>query len=278
VLPKGWDQLEDEDGDIYYVRPDGGTQWEWPDVVQAEKQAKWLEEEEQRIEEEAKAELESFAAKMRAEEEADKKRQAEQKEAVARLERERVEAYEAAMAAKKLAEAEAEAAEAARRAQVIQEEAEVMTKWRADVEAFYTQRNQAREQAAAELKARRAAEEGDEVRQARRELEIRLQGRQGCKGLLDVLREAYGSEEATNVEVITAALSFVQAKRVRHVKEITKFRLTEAMVGALPGLDADATASRLREALQRVGETISTEPPKPVLNPSMSPTERGYIR
>jgi hypothetical protein len=48
-------------------------------------------------------------------------------------------------------------------------------------------------------------------------------------------------------------MRFIDAKRVRHVKEILKFKMTDDLVAALPNLD-DASASRLRGALVKQAE------------------------
>ena len=93
-----------------------------------------------------------------------------------------------------------------------------------------------------------------ERRSGRRERERRLEGKSGCFGMLSALREAYGNEtDACSAEVFEAAMRFIDAKRVRHVKEILKFKMTDDLVAALPNLD-DASASRLRGALVKQAE------------------------
>merc|ERR1712196_480505 len=85
----------------------------------------------------------------------------------------------------------------------------------------------------------------------RKEREKRLQGRAGCAGLLSVLRETYGDEaEACSAEVFSAASTFVQTRRLRHVCEIAKFKKVEELVKWLPNLD-EAKAAALRESISK---------------------------
>ena len=43
ALPVGWRALRDKSGHAFYVRPDGGTQWEFPSEAQLAEQAVWYE-------------------------------------------------------------------------------------------------------------------------------------------------------------------------------------------------------------------------------------------
>jgi len=132
--------------------------------------------------------------------------------------------------------------------------------------------DKAREDEAAKLK---QAAELTERRQQRFERERRLQGRAGCAGLLQVLRHAYGDEaEACSPEVFDASMRFVEAKRVRHVKEILKFNMKAQLVAMLPNMD-DEKAARLGDALST--QALVSYEVGPPLSPSgfTSPSARS---
>jgi len=119
------------------------------------------------------------------------------------------------------------------------------------------------------------AAELTERRQQRFERERRLQGRAGCAGLLQVLRHAYGDEaEACSPEVFDASMRFVEAKRVRHVKEILKFNMKAQLVAMLPNMD-DEKAARLGDALST--QALVSYEVGPPLSPSgfTSPSARS---
>lgn len=278
-LPDGWQQLADEDGDRYYVRPDGGTQWEWPDRAAAAQQAAWSqaeaqrkEAEEQRKEAEAQAEVRRFEERLRLEEAAEKVRQADQKAAAERLQRERDELYEAARAMATAEQASIVVERDARAVEAAKAVCDFEQARREHAEARREQREQARREEWTALQSRRLQTPTDEATLQRQERESRLQGRQGCVGLLVALRAAYGSAEAAGAEpVVSAALAFVQAQRTRSIAELARFKLVEPLVAALPGLQGDAAAAeRLREALRKGAAAHAEQPARAPFNPSMA--------
>jgi len=72
--------------------------------------------------------------------------------------------------------------------------------------------------------------------QGRKEREVKLQGRGGCVGMLPVLLEIYGELDAVSEEVFTAVTTFIASKRVRHVREILKFKQVDEFLAVLPSL------------------------------------------
>ena len=261
ALPVGWRALRDKSGHAFYVRPDGGTQWEFPSEVQLAEQAVWYEAELKRRDEEAQAEVARFEAMLEEQERAEKHRQEEQRKAVKALEDEREAARLAIKAEQAAAAAIEEAERLARAASIAQAETQVAEARRARMQTQLAEREKAREAEAVRLQAERQAEAQNEALQQRRAREWRLQGRQGVAGLLDALRHAYGSNEAAAAEeVVSAALQFAHAHQIKHTKDLIKWNLIDALLTVLPGLTVEEHGGRWKEAVRQAADQVSSAP------------------
>jgi len=261
ALPVGWRALRDKSGHAFYVRPDGGTQWEFPGEAQLAEQAVWYEAELKRRDEEAQAEVARFEAMLEKQELAEKHRQEEQRKAVKALEDEREAARLAIKAEQAAAAAIEEAERLSRAAAFAQAETQVAEARRARMQMQLAERDKAREAEAVRLQAERQAEAQNEALQQRRAREWRLQGRQGVAGLLDALRHAYGSNEAAAAEeVVSAALQFAHAHQIKHAKDLIKWNLIDALLLVLPGLTVEEHGSRWKEAVRQAADQVSAAP------------------
>jgi hypothetical protein len=261
ALPVGWRALRDKSGHAFYVRPDGGTQWEFPSEAQLAEQAVWYEAELKRRDEEAQAEVARFEAMLEKQELAEKHRQEEQRKAVKALEDEREAARLAIKAEQAAAAAIEEAERLSRAAAFAQAETQVAEARRARMQMQLAEREKAREAEAVRLQAERQAEAQNEALQQRRAREWRLQGRQGVAGLLDALRHAYGSNEAAAAEeVVSAALQFAHAHQIKHAKDLIKWNLIDALLLVLPGLTVEEHGSRWKEAVRQAADQVSAAP------------------
>ena len=94
--------------------------------------------------------------------------------------------------------------------------------------------------------------------------------------MLEVLREFFDGDEdaACSAEVYEAVTAFIQSRRVRHVKEVVKFRMIDALAAAL---SSAATAAATAATSGSVGNATDAPAAAAAAVPDAAPAPEAPV-